>query len=81
MEWSFEGREINVQEKDKVNHAILGLTHAAFSTADPELVAANTIDANRKQTPVITMAQKFCNYKKNECYRIVAIPPEKEQAS
>jgi len=41
---------------------ILRLTHAAVSTADPELVAANTIDAIRKQTPMAVMAQKFCKY-------------------
>lgn len=34
-------------------------THAAFSKADPELVAASTIEAIRKKAPIISMVQKF----------------------
>lgn len=71
MERGLEGREINTQDKYKVNYAILRLTHAAFSTADPELVTTNTIDAIRKKTPMADMAQKFCKCKNKECYRIV----------
>lgn len=51
---------MKIQFKCKVNDTIIRLTQAAFSKADPELVAASTIEAIRKRAPIISMVQKFC---------------------